>query len=326
MPVRVIGRRCARPNVVWISIEDTSPDLGCYGDTYAKTPVLDAFAKQSVRFDRAFTHAGVCAPSRSGIITGMYPTSMTTQHMRCQGVPETHIRCFTEYLREAGYYCTNNVKTDYQFKPPITAWDENSNKAHWRGKAKNQPFFAVFNYVNTHESQIRDPSAENQKLVAALKPEEKHDPALAVLPPYYPDTPAVRRDWANYYDNVTATEAKIAAVLKQLDDDGLTEETIVWFWGDHGRGLPRGKRWLYDSGTRIPLLIRVPEKWRKHAAPSNPERVAPGSVEENLTAAIDFAPTMLSLCGVEIPKHLHGQAFLGPKTVATPRKFVYGAA
>jgi N-sulfoglucosamine sulfohydrolase len=315
----------ARPNILWISIEDTSPDLGCYGDKYATTPVLDKFATESVRYTRCFTHAGVCAPSRSGLITGMYPPSITTQHMRCDGVPPPHVRCFTEYLRAAGYYCTNNSKTDYQFTPPITAWDANGNQAHWKNRSKDEqgndkPFFAVFNLVTTHESQIRTAGAIGRKLPA----DKKHDPAKAVLPPYYPDTPLVRQDWANCYDNVTATEDRIAELLKELDDAGMREETIVWFWGDHGRGLPRAKRWLYDSGVRAPLMIRVPEKWRKLAAPRDCIPVMPGSVDEELHAFVDFAPTMLSLCGLSIPDHLQGQAFLGPRAAAKPREYVYG--
>jgi N-sulfoglucosamine sulfohydrolase len=325
MPTCAADPAAARPNVLWISLEDLSPDIGCYGDKYATTPVLDKLATESVRYTRCFTHAGVCAPSRSGIITGMYPPSITTQHMRCDGVPPPYVRCFTEYLRAAGYYCTNNSKTDYQFAAPITAWDENGNKAHWKNRGKDsngndQPFFAVFNLVSTHESQIRTAGAIGRKLPA----EKKHDPTKAVLPPYYPDTPVVRQDWANYYDNLTATETRIAALLQELDDAGLHEETIVWFWGDHGRGLPRAKRWLYDSGVHAPLMIRIPEKWRQLAAPRPDIKVGAGEVDDELHAFVDFAPTMLSLCGLEIPEHLQGQAFLGPKAAVKPRQYVYG--
>jgi N-sulfoglucosamine sulfohydrolase len=166
----------ARPNILWISCEDTSPDLGCYGDQYAVTPNIDRLASEGVRYTRCFTHAGVCAPSRSGIITGCYPPSIGTHHMRCKGVPPDEVRCFTEYLRASGYYCTNNVKTDYQFDPPPTAWDELSNKADWRGRKDGQPFFCVINFTTSHESQVRDPSAETKKLVAALPSSSRHDP------------------------------------------------------------------------------------------------------------------------------------------------------
>lgn len=313
----------ARPNILWISAEDISPDLGCYGDDYAVTPTIDRLAAAGVRFTRCFTHAGVCAPSRSGLITGMYPPSIGTQHMRCKGVPPADVRCFPEYLRAAGYYCTNNVKTDYQFDTPATAWDENSNQADWRGRAPGQPFFCVINFTTTHESQIRDPGAQTKKLVANLSDAARHDPGRAVVPPYYPDTPPVRRDLANYYDNLSALDQQVADVLQRLDADGLAEDTIVWFWGDHGRGLPRCKRWLYDSGTRTPLIIRVPEKWRSRAAPRQPGAVAAGSVNDQLVAFVDFAPTVLSLAGVAIPEHLQGQAFLGP-AARPPRAYVYG--
>jgi uncharacterized sulfatase len=329
-PARAEGSRADRPNVLWISAEDLSPDLGCYGDDYAVelrefyvTPNLDAFARQGTRFDRCFTHMGVCAPSRSGVITGCYPTWLGTSHMRCQGVPPPEVKCFPEYLRAAGYYCTNRSKTDYQFASPVTAWDLCGNCDDWRGRAPGQPFFCVINLGTTHESQIRSDAAR-RRATQTLSAQEKHDPAGAKLPPYYPDTPVVRQDWAHYHDLITLMDKEVAALLRQLDEDGLAGETIVWFWGDHGRGLPRGKRWLYDSGLRAPLLIRVPEKWRTLASPADPAAAKPGSVVENLVAFVDFAPTMLSLCGVPIPKHMQGQAFLGAPQ-AKPRQHVYGA-
>jgi uncharacterized sulfatase len=314
----------ACPNFLWISTEDMSPDLGCYGDTYAVTPNIDRLAAQGVRYNKVFSHSGVCAPTRSGIITGMYPTTIGTHHMRCQGVPPHYVKCFPEYLRAAGYYCTNNSKTDYQFNPPLTAWDECSNKAHWRNRPKDRPFFAVFNNTLTHESQIRNRSPQMLKRLNSLGPAQRHDPARAQLPPYYPDTPEVRRDWAQYYDLITLMDKDTQEILQQLEADGLAEDTIVWFWGDHGRGLPRGKRWLYESGTRVPLIVRVPEKWRKFVLPNNPDALQPGTVNDDLIAFLDFAPTMLSLAGIEIPKHIQGRAFLG-RQKAPPREYVYGA-
>jgi len=313
-----------RPNILWITCEDMSPDLGCYGDLYAVSPNIDRFAAQGVRFTRVFTHAGVCAPSRSGIITCMYPTSIGTHHMRCPGVPPPHVKCFTEYLRAAGYYTTNNVKTDYQFAPPLTAWDESSRSADWRGRAPGQPFFAVINLTVTHESQVRKSAAEFEHLRRGLRQNQIHDPAKAVLPPYYPDTPVTRRDWANYHDNITFMDRQVAEILARLEADGLGEETIVWFWSDHGRGLPRAKRWLYDSGTRVPLLIRVPEKYRRLASPADPERLHPGAVNDDLIAFVDLGATVLSLAGVPVPGHFHGRPFLGPQS-APPRQYVFGA-
>jgi len=302
-----------RPNILWISLEDTSPDLGCYGDTYAVTPNIDRLALQGCRYTHAFTHAGVCAPSRSGIITGMYPSSIGTHYMRCKGVPPPYVKCFTEYLRAAGYYCTNDSKTDYNFDAPLTAWDESRRGAHWRNRpSKDAPFFAVINLTTTHESQIRLPEGQLQSRRKTLSPEELHDPAKAPLPPYYPDTPVVRRDMANYYDNLTFTDKEVGRILKQLDDDGLADSTIVFFWGDHGRGLPRHKRWIYDSGIRVPLIIR----W--------PGQLQAGSVSDELVAFVDFAPTLLSLANVEIPTHLQGRALLGPRKAA-PRDHIYAA-
>ena len=303
-----------RPNVLWISAEDISPDLGCYGDSYAVTPHIDEFARNAVRYDNAFAHMGVCAPARSGIITGMYPTSIGTNHMRCQGVPPATARCFSEYLRASGYFCTNQSKTDYQFASPPTAWDPGRG---WQGRQPGQPFFAIINLGTTHEGQIRN-AKRRQQLNRDLSPEELHDPAKATIPPYQPDTPVVRRDWAQYYDLITLMDREVGRILEQLKADGLAEDTIVWFWGDHGRGLPRGKRWIYDSGLRFPLVIHVPEKsrgWARIAAPGN---------EKALVSFVDFAPTMLSLADVPVPEAMQGQPFLGPRK-ARPRTYIYAA-
>ncbi len=301
-----------RPNILWISCEDISPDLGCYGSDYAITPNLDRLAAEGVRYTNAFTVAGVCAPSRSGIITGMYPTSIGTHHMRCRGVPPEYVKCFTEYLRAAGYYCVNNVKTDYNFPTPRTAWDESSRRAHWRNCPPNMPFFCVINFTITHESQIRLPDRQFWQRTAALQPSERHDPLRAVLPPYYPDTPRVRQDWARYHDLITALDKEVGRVLRELEEDGLADETVVFFWSDHGRGLPRAKRWIYDSGIRVPLIVRWPGK------------IKPGTVDDRLISLIDLGPTVLSIAGVPIPEHMQGKPFLGP-AAAAPRQYVFAA-
>ncbi|MHC4641146.1 MAG: sulfatase-like hydrolase/transferase [Planctomycetota bacterium] len=322
--LQAVETNTQQPNILWVSCEDISPDLGCYGDSYAVTPNIDKLAAEGVRYTNAYAHAGVCAPARSGIITGMYPTTIGTQYMRCSGVPPAYVKCFSEYLRAAGYYCTNNSKTDYQFSPPFTAWDESSRDAHWKNRARGQPFFAVFNFTTSHESQIRNKSGGMRKRLLSLKPHERHDPARAVLPPYYPDTTIVRKDWAQYYDIITLMDKDVGKVLAELEKEGLADNTIVCFWGDHGRGLPRGKRWIYDSGIHVPLIIRVPEKLRKLAAPANPDALKGKSVKEDLVAFIDFAPTMLSLAGVKIPSHIQGQAFLGSQK-ARPREYIFAA-
>jgi N-sulfoglucosamine sulfohydrolase len=300
------------PNILWISCEDICPDLGCYGDRYAYTPNVDKLAREGIRFDHAYSVSGVCAPSRSAIITGMYPTTVSTHHMRCKAVPPPYVKCFTEYLRAAGYYCTNNVKTDYNFDAPITAWDECSRKAHWRHRAPGQPFFSVFNLTVTHESQIRCTPEQFTQHMLKVPPEHRHDPTKAVLPPYYPDTPIVRNDWARYYDLITAMDLQFADLLKQLEEDGLADETIVFFFGDNGRGLPRAKRWVYDSGIHIPLVIRLPGQRDR------------GSVCGDLVSFLDFGPTVLSLAGVKVPGHMQGRPFLGSQK-AEPRKYVFAA-
>ena len=302
-----------RWNILWISAEDLSPDLGCYGDRYARSPAIDWLASEGARWTKAFSVAPVCAPSRSSIITGMFPTSIGSMHMRNKCVPPAFVKCFTEYLRKDGYYCTNNVKTDYQFEPPATAWDESSNKAHWRNRAdKSQPFFAVFNFTTTHESQIRLTDEAFAKRTAALTAAERHRPEQAKLPAYYPDTPIVRNDWVRYHDLITAMDKQVADVLQQLKDDGLAESTVVFFWGDHGRGLPRSKRWPYDSGTHVPLIVR----W--------PGMIKPGTVVEDLVTLMDLGPSVLQVAGVPVPGHMQAKPFLGPEGVKHDgRKYVF---
>ena len=295
-----------RPNIVWIVAEDLSPTLGCYGDPQAITPNLDKLASQSARFTRAFTHAPVCAPSRSGLITGMYPTAIGSHHMRSKLLkpPET----FTAELRRAGYFVSWPGKTDFNFDVPKGAFDST---ADWRKKPPPEPFFAYVNLFVTHESQIRAPKAQYEKNTARLKPSERHDPAKVKVPPYYPDTPEVRHDIAEYYDNATAMDYQVGDILADLNRLKLSDNTIVFFFGDHGWGMPRGKRWVYDSGIHVPLIVR----WPGH--------IKPGSVREDLVSFIDFAPTVLSLAGAKIPERMQGRPFLGDN--AKERKYVFAA-
>jgi N-sulfoglucosamine sulfohydrolase len=317
------GRPSARPNILWISNEDMSPRLGAYGDALARTPVLNRLARESIRYTSAFTTAPVCAPSRAAIITGMYQTAIGAHHMRTTedrvselpgpylAVPPFYVKAFPEYLRAAGYYTTNRAKTDYQFGVPFTIWDEVGRTAHWRNRPDvNQPFFSVFNLEVTHESQIfpTSPARKGKPLVT--------DRAALDVPPYYPDTPAVREELARMYDNIADMDRQVGDILKQLEDDGLAEKTIVFYWSDHGDGVPRAKRSLYDSGLRVPLMIR----WPRSLAPS----VAAGSVSDELVSFVDLAPTVLALAGVEIPTHLQGRVLLGPKATP-PAEFVFAA-
>lgn len=315
-----------RPNIVWISTEDISCNLGCYGDENAVTPVLDAFADEGVKYMLAFTSSGVCAPVRSGIISGMYPTSIGTQHMRAGGsgveknmrpdIPDG-IRCFPEYLRDAGYYCANNSKEDYQFNTPATVWNDSSKNAHWRNRKPGQPFFFVRNFKTTHESQITTDEKKHAGKTGRLTPDQRQDPAKQKFPPYYPDTPTVRKSWAHYLEIITQMDYEAGDVLKQLEEDGLENDTIVFFWSDHGVGLPRAKRWLYDSGTHIPLMVRIPTKLRVRG------QGIPGTVTDELVSSIDFGPTVLNLAGVSIPSHFQGRAFLG-ENLTPEREYVYG--
>lgn len=306
-----------RPNILWLTAEDICPNLGCYGDKYAVTPQLDRFAGESVRYTQAFGITGVCAPNRSCLITGVFPTRLGSQGMRSTTTLPPGVKCFSEYLREAGYYCTNNAKTDYNFPVPKAAWDDCSRKAHWRHRKPGQPFFAVFNHEVCHEGQIRVPEKKYRQNTARLTAAQRHDPAKSPVPPFHPDTPEVRRDWARYYDNVTAMDYQIGDKLKELEDAGLADETIVFFFGDNGTGLPGMKKWIWDGGLRVPLLIRFPRRWQ-HLAPA-----APGRATEAMVSFVDFAPTVLSLCGVKLLPHLQGRAFLGEQ-VGPPREYIYG--
>jgi uncharacterized sulfatase len=293
------GAPAGRPNFAWFICEDSSPDFGCYGVPEARTPNIDRIAAEGVRFTNAFTTYGVCAPSRAGIVTGMYPMSIGAQHMRSSCVPPPYVKVFAEYLRAAGYCCTNWSKTDYNFPPPPSAWDACRQQADWHGRAKGQPFFAIHNILVTHESRHWNSEGKLD-----------HDPAKIVLPPYYPDTLIVRRTWAKYFDNITTLDTRIGGVLKQLDDEGLAANTIVFVLSDHGRGMPRSKRWPYDAGIHLPLIVRWPGK------------IKPGTVCDDLVSGVDLAPTMLSLAGIKPPAYLQGQVFLGPEK-APPRQYIF---
>jgi N-sulfoglucosamine sulfohydrolase len=200
-----------KPNILWLTCEDISPHLGCYGDPDAWTPNLDVLAGKGIRFSNAFAPAPVCTPARSSLITGVYASSLGTQHLRGPAAKPEEIRCFTEYLREAGYYCTNNSKEDYNFKTPASAWDNSSDSAHWRGRQKGQSFFSVFNYLGTHQSRTRYLQDKLDEVNRNLAHEEQHDPASLHLPPYYPDTKIVRQNMAALHDRYTCSADHLPA-------------------------------------------------------------------------------------------------------------------
>jgi arylsulfatase A-like enzyme len=298
-----------RPNVLWITSEDNSPYLGCYGDPLARTPHLDRLAAEGVRYRNAFANAPVCSSARTTLITGMYATSLGVQHHRSRVAIPAGFQLYPVHLRAAGYYCTNNSKTDYNVANAGQPWDESSPQAHYRNRQPGQPFFAVFNFTTSHESQVAPKAGKDSFRV----PPEK-----VMLPPYHPDTTEIRRDWANYHDQMTRMDEQAGGLLAELAEQGLADDTIVFYFSDHGGALPRGKRNLHDSGTRVPLIVRFPKKW----APLAP--ATPGEWVEQPVSFVDLPATVFSLCGVPIPKHYEGRAFLGEqRTEPREHAFLY---
>ena len=323
-----------RPNILWLSCEDIGPVLSCYGAKGIDTPNIDRLAREGVRFSHAYSTVGVCAPSRSSIITGMYPVRIGSHNMRTgnhfgyrapenetyktykkvkdikgQNVPEysvvppSYVKCFPEYLREAGYYCTNSPKCDYQFSCPITAWDEVGNDAHYKNRPDGMPFFAVFNDGITHESRIW---------------KKKNDPMLAdkdqvVIPDYYPDLPVVRQDVARKYSNIIELDNHIGEWLDKLEQEDLLDNTIIFFWSDHGGPLLRQKRGVGNTGLHVPLIVRFPD-----------QRMA-GTVVDDIVSLMDLGPTVLSLVGIQPPEYMDGKAFLGEHKEQS-REYAFGSA
>jgi len=321
-PARVASADRKRPNILWITAEDICPNLGCYGDPDAVTPNLDKFASQGMRFANVFSVHPCCSPSRSCLATGIYSTRLGTfQHRGKVWVSAQLVHCFPALLREAGYYCFNgsqggSAKLDYNFEPKDKPWDKvGSKEIEWRNRPAGRPFFGQINLACTHQSRYgkRKPGASPKNPQGSV-----HDPAKVHVPPYHPDTPAVREIWAEYHDRITQMDQQFAALLKQLEDDGLANDTIVLFFGDNGHGIPGGKVWLWDQGPHVPLIVRLPKSW-EHLAPSRP-----GATSDRLVSFLDFAPTMLSLAGVDIPAYMQGVAFLGPRA-GEPHQYVFAA-
>ena len=293
-----------RPNILWLVSEDNNPYLGCYGDPLAHTPNLDRLASEGIPYTHVHTPAPVCAPTRSSLITGRYAPGIGTQHMRSVIPMPDGLRYYPAFLRDAGYFCTNNDKTDYNAAVLPGTWDENSRTAHWKHRAPGQPFFAVFNYFVTHESSLH----KREPLVT--------DPAAVKVPAYLPDTPETRADIAQYHDRMARLDEQIGKALAELDRAGLADDTIVFYYGDNGGVLPRSKRFLYDNGTHVPLIIRFPKKW-SHLAPS-----APGTVNDQVVSLVDLPPTLMSLAGIPIPAQFEGRALAGPDRKPGP-PYVY---
>ena len=336
-----------RPNILWLVLEDTSPILPPYGDNTIEVPTIRRLARDGVTYTNAYSSSGVCSPSRASLALGMYPSAVGANHMRTsshtdvtglpkyEAVPPPEARMLSQYMRGLGYYTTNNYKTDYQFKAPENAWDESGIFAHWRNRPQGKPFFSVVNFTTTHESGLFEPYgfrkiesrhyfSDDSERIAKLpshhseKTAESDTPVHVSkdldfpIPPYLPDTPLVRRDLWKMYNNLAEADQQMGAVLDQLEEDGLLENTIIFFYSDHGGPLPRQKRLIYDSGLKVPLIIRFPEG--KNA----------GSVDDQLVSFVDFAPAALTLAGGSVPEHMHGQDFIhnGGRT----REYIHAAA
>lgn len=289
-----------RPNFLWLVSEDNSFEwIHCYGNEQAKTPRIDALAQQGILFEHAYSNGPVCAVARSTLLRGIYATTAGSQNMRSRHAVPDRYRTYPDYLREAGYYCANNPKTDYNAKGEDKRfWDDSSKNAHYKNRPDGAPFFSVFNISTTHESSIfYDKPMDPQRL----------DPKTLILPPYLPDLPELRLDYARYSDRITEMDAQIGRYLDDLEKAGLAEDTIIIYMGDNGGILPRGKRYLYDTGVRIPLIVSIPPKYQ-HLSP-----FPTGSRVSEAVSFVDFLPTFLSLVGLDIPDYLQGRAFLGKK-------------
>ncbi|AWB65607.1 sulfatase [Saccharobesus litoralis] len=335
-----------KPNILWLVVEDMSPILPDYGDNTVQTPNISRLVKEGVKFTNVYSPSGVCAPSRAALAMGMYPSSFGANHMRTssntaetglpkyEAVPPANAKMLSEYLRLHGYYTTNNYKTDYQFNAPKTAWHENGVYAHWRNRPSEQPFFSVFNFTTTHESGLFEPYgvreiekrhyfADDVARIAKLpqhhsvKSTESTTPIHIAkdlefdIPPYLPDTPLVRRDLWKMYNNLVETDRQIGAILQQLIDDDLLDKTIIFFYADHGGPLPRQKRLIYDSGLKVPLVVRYPQA--KYA----------GSTDDKLVSFVDFPPTTLALAGAKVPEHMQGKSFVDRHY---SRQYIHAAA
>jgi len=308
-----------KPNILWLVAEDLSAIIPPFGDNTVATPNLTRLADEGIRYTQVYSSSGVCAPSRAAIATGMYQNRIGAQHMRTtniadfgvegivpyEAVPPAYVKMHSQYFREAGYYASNNAKEDYQFRKTVTAWDDSSRSAHWRNRAEGQPFFSVFNFGITHESQVWA-QAGNPLLV---------DENLKVpIPPYLPDSEIGRKDVRQVYSNIVAMDQQVGEILNQLEEDGLLDSTIIFWYSDHGGPLPRQKRLLYDSGIHLPLIIRFPDQYRA------------GEIDDQLISFVDFKSTILSLAGIEPPTYVDGRAFLGEYAASTSRDYVHAAA
>jgi arylsulfatase A-like enzyme len=296
-----------RPNILWIVSEDNNPYVGAYGDKLAHTPTIDGLAAKGLLFRHVYSNAPVCAPSRFGILTGVYPESCApANQMRAIGKLPEQFKTYPELMRAAGYFCTNSAKTDYNCNvDPKAVWDAQGKAAHWRSRENpDQPFMAVFNYETTHESKIFTPTPG------------RVTPDMVKIPSFLPDTPGTRQDFASYYNLMEKMDGQLAERLAELAADGLAENTIVFHYSDNGGVLGRSKRYCTEEGLRCEMVVYVPPKWQ-HLMPGRP-----GTEITSPVSFIDLAPTVLAIAGAKQPPQMTGQPFLGPK--AKPQKYAFG--
>lgn len=325
------------PNIIFLVSEDNSPFLGSYGDDNAYTPNLDRLASQGILYENAFAVAPVCAPSRSSIITGMYANSLGSHHMRSEVAIPDDFRFFPYYLRQAGYYTTNRLKKDYNIIDQDEVWDDSK---WWdyedmlRDRKEDQPFFVMFNTFMSHEQRLHDDretrvisyyrDAAIESMTGTPASQERidyfnhmHQPGSIPLPPYHPDVPEMHEDWARYYDCISMMDDEIGEMLKNLDRDGLLENTIIFYFSDHGGVVGRSKRFPFESGLKVPLIVRVPEKYQHMIAHE------PGSRTDRVVTLMDLAPTVLHLAGIDIPEQFQGIPFLGSQA-QREREYAFG--
>lgn len=311
-----------QPNIIWLVAEDQSPDFfPMYGDSTLSLPTLESLAADGLLFTNAYSPVPVCAPARSAIITGMYPSTLGTHNMRTYNayndenqpsigipsyspIPPEGVKMFTEYLRKSGYYCINNSKEDYNFKPTPVAWDESSKEADWDNRGQDQPFFAVFNFGISHESQVWVKGKDSLWV----------DPEVLKIPPYFPDNDSIRHDLAVNYSNLGRLDRQLGEIIRRLKEDGLYDNSYIFFYSDHGGPFPRYKRALYETGIRVPLIIKFPAN-----------KMA-GERDDRLFSFIDLAPTILSLAGISPPKVMQGKAQFGTYRDTTTRDYLYATA
>ncbi len=307
-----------RPNFLWLTCEDISPYLGCYGCEEAETPHLDRLAVEGIRFTQAYACAPVCAVARSSLLTGMYSSTIGAHQMRSHTLLPACIPAYPKIFRDAGYYCTNNSKEDYNspFNKNPDLWDESSGRAHYKNRTPGQPFFAVFNFTVTHESQLDEQRINTYVAREDIPPTPRNDPAYIQLPPYDPDLPEIRQDWARLHDLITLMDRMVGEKLAELEASGEAENTIVFFYSDHGGQLARSKRFIYNVGTQVPLIVRFPKKWQ-HLAPAHP-----GDTTDRLVNFIDLPKTVISMAALPVPELMQGNIFLG-KDAEPPQRTVH---